>query len=115
VSLLAALDPYTMGFRRRARLLDADRQDFVYDRGGNATSLALVDGRIAGVWDVLIPGGDVRFFPFKSLADPVMDRTEVELARTGSFIAGTTVEVSPGWSDDALDRTPCRLGPQATT
>ena len=105
VSLLAALDPYTMGFRRRARLLDPDRQDFVYDRGGNATSLALV----------LIPGGDVRFFPFKSLADPVTDRIKVELARIGSFIAGTTVEVSPGWSDDALDRTPCRLGPQATT
>jgi DNA glycosylase AlkZ-like len=93
VSLPAALDPYTMGFRRRARLLDPDRQDFVYDRGGNATSLALVDGRIAGVWDVLIPGGDVRFFPFKSLADPVRDRIEVELARIGSFIAATTVEV----------------------
>ena len=42
MSLLAALDPYTMGFGRRARLLDPDRQDFVYDRGGNATSLALV-------------------------------------------------------------------------
>lgn len=44
VSLLAALDPYTMGFRRRNRLLNPDRQDFVYDRGGNATSVALVDG-----------------------------------------------------------------------
>jgi hypothetical protein len=42
---------------------------------------------------VLIPGGDVRFFPFKSLADPVRDRIKVELARIGSFIAGTTVEV----------------------
>jgi hypothetical protein len=93
VSLLAALDPYTMGFRRRARLLNPDRQDFVYDRGGNATSVALVDGRIAGVWDVLALGTGVGFFPFNTLTSPVADRIKVELARMGSFITGTKVEV----------------------
>jgi hypothetical protein len=93
VSLLAALDPYTMGFRRRARLLNPDRQDFVYDRGGNATSVALVDGRIAGVWDVLTPRGEMGFFPFTTLSSPVADRIRVELARIGSFITGTTAEV----------------------
>jgi hypothetical protein len=93
ISLLAALDPYTMGFRRRARLLNPDRRDFVYDRSGNATSVAIVDGRIVGVWDVLTPTGDMRFFPLNSMARPVRDQIEVELARIGSFIAGTTVEV----------------------
>jgi Winged helix DNA-binding domain len=93
VSLLAALDPYTMGFRRRARLLNPDRQDFVYDRGGNATSVVLVDGRIAGVWDVLTPGTGVGFFAFHTLTSPVEDQIKVELARIGLFITGTTVEV----------------------
>jgi len=93
VSLLAALDPYTMGFRRRARLLNPDRQDFVYDRSGNATSVVLVDGRIAGVWDVLTPNGEMGFFPFTTLISRVADRIRVEVARIGSFITGTTVEV----------------------
>ena len=93
VSLLATLDPYTMGFRRRARLLNPDRQDFVYDRSGNATSVVLVDGRIAGVWDVLTPNGEMGFFPFTTLNSRVADRIRVELARVGSFITGTTVEV----------------------
>jgi Winged helix DNA-binding domain len=93
VSLLAALDPYTMGFRRRARLLNPGRQDFVYDRGGNATSVALVDGRIAGVWDVLTPSGEMGFFPFNALTRSVTDQIRLELARIGSFITGTTVEV----------------------
>jgi DNA glycosylase AlkZ-like len=91
-SLLAALDPYTMGFRRRARLLNPDRQDFVYDRSGNGTSVALVDGRIAGVWDVVTPRG-VGFFPFNTLTGPVADQIKVELARIGSFITDTAVEV----------------------
>jgi hypothetical protein len=92
VSLLAALDPYTMGFRRRARLLNPDRQDSVYDRSGNGTSVALVDGRIAGVWDVLTPGG-VGLFPFNTLTGPVADQIMVELARIGAFITDSTVEV----------------------
>jgi hypothetical protein len=82
-----------MGFRRRARLLNPDRQDFVYDRGGNAISVALVSGWVAGVWDVLTPGAGVGFFPFNSLTSPVADQIKVELARIGSFISGTTVEV----------------------
>jgi hypothetical protein len=39
LSLLAELDPYTMGFRGRSRLLDNALHNFVYDRSGNATSV----------------------------------------------------------------------------
>ena len=53
----------------------------------------LVDGRIAGVWDVLTPNGEMGFFPFTTLNSRVADRIRVELARVGSFITGTTVEV----------------------
>jgi hypothetical protein len=49
LSVLANLDPYTMGFHQRARMVDAARRDFVYDRGGNATSVVLIDGRVVGV------------------------------------------------------------------
>jgi DNA glycosylase AlkZ-like len=108
VSLLAALDPYTMGFRRRARLLNPDRQDFVCDRGGNATSVALVDGPVAGVWDVLTPSGEMGFFPFDSLTSPVTNRVEVELGRMGSFLAGTEVEVR--WVSQMVPLTDRRAG-----
>lgn len=108
VSLLAALDPYTMGFRRRARLLNPDRQDFVYDRGGNATSVALVDGQIAGVWDVLIPSGEIGFFRFDTLTSRVADQIRMELARMGSFIAGTKVEVR--WVGEMVPLTDRRAG-----
>jgi Winged helix DNA-binding domain len=108
VSLLAALDPYTMGFRRRARLLNPDRQDFVYDRSGNATSVALVDGRVAGVWDMLTPNGEMGFFPFDTLTRPVTNRVEVELARMESFFADTTVEIR--WLDQMMPLTERRAG-----
>jgi winged helix DNA-binding protein len=52
ISLLPQLDPYTMGYRDRARFLDPAHQDLVLDRGGNATSVVLVDGCVAGVWDL---------------------------------------------------------------
>jgi hypothetical protein len=108
VSLLAALDPYAMGFRRRDRLLNPDRQDFVYDRSGNATSVALVDGRIAGVWAVLTPDTEVGFFPFNTLTSPVADQIRVELGRMGSFFTGTTVEVR--WVSDMVPLTERRAG-----
>jgi hypothetical protein len=54
---------------------------------------AFVDGRVAGVWDVLTPNGEMGFFPFNTLRSPVTDRIEAELARMGSLLTGTTVEV----------------------
>lgn len=108
MSLLAALDPYTMGFRRRARLLNPDRQDLIYDRGGNATSVALVDGQVAGVWDVLTPSGEMGFFPFDTLTSPVTNRVEAELARLGSFFTGTTAEVQ--WVGQMVPLTDRRAG-----
>jgi hypothetical protein len=51
VNLLPMLDPFTMGYRDRSRLLDPSLNETVIDRGGNATSVVLVDGRVAGVWD----------------------------------------------------------------
>jgi len=52
VRLLPRLDPYTMGYHDRTRLVDAAHHDLIYDRGGNATSVVLIEGRVAGVWDL---------------------------------------------------------------
>jgi hypothetical protein len=93
LSLLASLDPYTMGFRRRARMLDAERHGFVYDRGGNATSVVLVDGRIAGVWDVLDHHSEARFFPFVQPTRALQDRLRGKLAGVGAAITGAAVRV----------------------
>jgi hypothetical protein len=99
LSLLAELDPYTMGFHLRARLLDNARHGFVYDRSGNATSVLLVDGRIAGVWDVLTERREARYHPFGALATAVEERIRVELAAMGAFITGSAVTV---WRVDRM-------------
>jgi hypothetical protein len=52
VALLPVLDPLLMGFRNRDRFLDPSLRGFVYDAGGNATFTVLVEGRVAGVWDL---------------------------------------------------------------
>ena len=52
INLVPMLDPYTMGCKDRRRLLDPEQNETVIDRGGNVTSVILVDGRVAGVWDL---------------------------------------------------------------
>jgi hypothetical protein len=94
LSLLASLDPYTMGFHRRTRMMDAERRPYVYDGGGNATSVMLVDGRVAGVWDVLDHHSEARFFPFVNLTHAVEERLRAELAAVGAAITGSAVRVS---------------------
>ena len=93
LSLLADLDPYTMGFRGRARLLDNALHNFVYDRSGNATSVVLVGGRIAGVWDVIAERREARFHSFGAIATAVEERIRAELAAMGAFIIGSAVTV----------------------
>lgn len=68
VLLLPYWDPYTMGYHRDARhriVPDADRPR-VYDKAGNGTSMLLVDGVAAGVWDFDQDGDalTVRVAPF---------------------------------------------------
>ncbi len=61
--LLPVLDPYLQGYRHRERCLDPRYQPFVVDRGGNVTSVILIDGRAAGVWDyVAKPSPELRLF-----------------------------------------------------
>lgn len=93
ISLLPELDPYTMGYRDRARFLDPTHQDMVFDRGGNATSVVLIDGHVVGVWDLTeqpVPAARVLLFDRDLRARRrILDRA----AATGEFWFGAPVPV----------------------
>ena len=67
---------------KTVRLIPEALLPFVYDRDGNATSVVLLDGRVAGVW---------------SLGDDDTD-LEIRVAPFGRFITGqwTVIELESG-------------------
>ena len=93
VALLPVLDPYLMGYRDRDRFLDPSVRALVYDPGGNATFTVLVDGRVAGVWDLTdAPRPAVRVL----LLDPAQPHRSAVLDRcaaVGEFWFGGPVPV----------------------
>ena len=91
VTLLPMLDPYLMAYRDRSRYLSEVFYNHVYDSTGNAAATILVDGRIAGIWDVQACEDDdplVKLFFFEMLSDPVLDAVYAEAERMGAFILG---------------------------
>lgn len=97
IFLLPVLDPYLQGFRHRERIIDPKHQPFVVDKGGNATSVILIAGRAAGVWDLADHARpEVRLFFFDGVASPVRRRVHVLATEVGAFISQrsvSTVEV----------------------
>jgi hypothetical protein len=94
VNLLPPLDPYLMGYKERARYLNSDHADRIFDRAGNATSTILVDGRVVGVWD--FAEGDppeLRFLLLETIEDDLLEQVRAEAQRLGEFLAdgGTVV------------------------
>lgn len=91
--LLPQLDPYMMGYRDRARLVDPEHEGLVYDRGGNATSVVIQDGRVAGVWDLTdspAPAGRLMLFDPAS----VVRRRVLDLvAETGELWFGHSIPI----------------------
>ncbi len=85
VALLPELDPLIMGYKERDRYVAPRHRELVFDRGGNATSVILVDGVVAGVWDVIErPAPEVRvllFDPDQHEREAILDRA----AATGAF------------------------------
>lgn len=97
VRLLPVLDPLLMGHRDRARFLDEAFHGWVFDRSGNATSVILIRGRVAGVWDFEPAGGPQQpIFKLFFFADPGEDlRGQVhdEALAVGRFIADADVGI----------------------
>ena len=86
VTLLPAYDALTMGYADRSRLLADEARPFVFDRSNNATSVVLVDGRIAGLWDIAErPEPAVLVHLFEGVPRPVRDAIHARAASAGEF------------------------------
>ncbi len=94
VSLVPLQDPYMMGYKDRARYLDEDHTNLVFDRSGNPTTSILLDGRVVGVWDLLEgPSSVVRYHLFEEQSEMVRRKVEREASLIGRFMADREVEV----------------------
>ncbi len=87
VSLLPPLDPYLMGYKDRERYVDAEHYDYVFDRGGNATSTVLLNGKVIGVWDTSEkPELAVKYVLFRDVGESVLSRIHALAKKTGEFM-----------------------------
>jgi len=94
VNLLPALDPYVQGYKERERYLDNQHYNLAFDRSGNSTSTILVEGRVAGVWDISQgPEPTVKLFLFHNLEKKVLPVVESRARAIGRFIADKAVAV----------------------
>jgi DNA glycosylase AlkZ-like len=90
VSLLPSLDPYIMGYKDRDRYLNKEHAGYVFDRSGNATSTIVIDGRIAGVWD--LDGQHVKVFLFGEIEEEILKKVCWKARDIGRFIMGGECE-----------------------
>ncbi len=94
VYALPLLDPYPQGYRDRVRFLDPDRNEWVYDWGGNAAATLVHRGRIIGVWQFAEkPERAVLYHFFERQPAKVRRDAEEELAATGDFFFDRRVDV----------------------
>jgi hypothetical protein len=107
VCLLPLLDGYLMGYRERDRYLRPEDRDFVFDRGGNATSTILVDGAVVGVWDwEEDPRPVVKIHHLSKVSKDVHARIEEEARRMGRFLVGREADLLRCQSMAPLDTRP---------
>jgi hypothetical protein len=92
VNLLPSLDPYVMGYKERDRYLDKEFYGYVFDRSGNATSTIVVNGRVAGVWDVA--DSHVKLFFFGEAGKEAAGLISAKARDIGKFITGRECEVA---------------------
>jgi len=91
VNVLPSLDPYMMGYKERKRLLHPKHEKMVYDRSGNAASVILVDGRVAGIWDW--DETLVKIFYLEDLGKDTRRRVRAKASGAGKFIFGKPVPI----------------------
>ena len=91
VSVLPALDPYIMGYKHRDRYRHPKHDKMIFDRSGNATSTVLVDGRIAGIWD--LEETTAKVFYVTDVGKDVRRKIRAKVADAGKFIAEKPVPV----------------------
>jgi hypothetical protein len=89
VNLLPAWDAYTMGYAEgsRTRFADPSVLPYLYDKGGNATSVILVEGAVAGLWDYTLNDRriDIRLGLFDEPGPRAMGAIEAEAGLVASY------------------------------
>ncbi len=94
VCLLPVLDPYLQGYRDRRRCIDPRHHRFVVDRGGNATSVILIGGQAAGVWDfVAKPSPELRLLFFAPPDAQTRRAVHADAAELAQSLAGGPARV----------------------
>jgi hypothetical protein len=95
VNLLPSLDPYLMGYKDRERYLSKEHRDRVFDRGGNATSTILLNGRAVGVWDFSEEKKPLlKMFLFERFEEGILKQIHLEAKRIGRFMANEEVQLT---------------------
>jgi len=94
VSVLPLLDGMLMGYKDRRRFFGDDLRPYTTDRSGNVTTLVLVDGQAAAVWDYRDKKTPtVWWHPLVPLDSELSARIERQLAEVGAWIADAPVEL----------------------
>jgi hypothetical protein len=91
VGMLPTLDPYLMGYKDRERYMNPEHRDYIFDRGGNATSTILLNGKVIGIWDFKEPV--VKIFFFENPEADLLKEVSVQARSLGDFISGKDAEV----------------------
>jgi winged helix DNA-binding protein len=99
VNLLPALDPYLMGYAEGSRTRFADREllPYLYDKNGvNPTSVILVEGAVAGLWDYTV--GDrkieIRVGLFEDPTPRAMEAIEAEVGLIAGYFNARDVKLT---------------------
>jgi len=102
VRLLPVWDVLMVSRKDRSRLASPEQLDMLYDRLGNATSVVLVDGRPAGVWDLGRDDRDLRVkvAMFEPPGAEVRDGLSRQVRRIATLIAAR------GWELGLCGRPP---------
>jgi len=94
VNLLPILDPYLMGYKIRDRYLSPEHREYVFDRGGNATTTILLDGKVVGVWDFQEDEKPVvKLHFFEKVERSAVSAIRIEARKIGEFIAEKPIQI----------------------
>jgi hypothetical protein len=84
-----------MGYKDRERYLSKEHRDRVFDRGGNATSTILLNGRVVGVWDFSEEKKPLlKMFLFERFEEDILKQIHLEAKRIGRFMANEEVQLT---------------------
>ena len=113
VNLLPAWDAYTMGYAEpsRSRFADPELLPYLYDKGGNATSMILIEGTVGGLWDYTINDRkiEIRIGLFEDPSPRAMAAIEAEAGLVASYFHARDTAIR-----HVKIKTPISVGPQGS-